>query len=307
MNHIKEMLHLHLFDGAEGGAEAGDGGFANLEGSDSTVVYGKQTEEDGAATVDDEISQVAADEDTGENTQDVDRDKDFKDLIKGEYKEEYQKLFESQLNNRMKRYSGMEEELERSNEVLSMLYGVYGVQDGDIDELAQAIQYDDNLISAQAEAAGLTPDQFRYQLYLQQEAEASQRMAQEAQQQAFINQQVAEWEAQAEEMKSFIPDFDLVAECQEPEFVNLLQSGISVRAAFNAIHADEIIEGTIAQTAQSVRQSVTDNIKARGQRPAENGTVTRPGVIVKNDPTKFTKKDREEIVRRVARGETIAL
>lgn len=301
------MLHLHLFDGADGGAEAGDGGFANLEGSDSAVVYGKQVEEDGLATAEDENGQVAADEEDGEDIQGIDRARDFRDLIKGEYKEEYQNLFESQLNNRMKRFSGMEEELGRSNEVLGMLYGVYGVQDGDIEGLAEAIQYDDNLISAQAEAAGLTPDQFRYQLYLQQQAESSQRQALEVQQQAFINQQVAEWESQADEMKSYIPDFDLAEECQEPEFVNLLQSGVSVRAAFNAIHADEIIEGTIAQTAQSVRQSVTDNIKARGQRPAENGTVTRPGVIVKNDPTKFTKKDREEIVRRVARGETIAL
>lgn len=306
MKHIKDMLHLHLFDGGAGAGDGagadGGGGFANLEGSEPSVVYGKQEE---SQATDGKDSQVAADEQDGEQSP-PDKAKSFKELIKGEYKEEYQKLFESQLNNRMKRFSGMEEQLNRSNEVLGMLYNVYGVQDGDTEGLARAIQYDDNLILAQAEAAGLTPEQYRYQLHLQQQADLSRQQAEAAQQESYIRQQMAQWESEAEQFKNFFPDFDLATECENPEFLGLLQSGVSVKAAFNAIHADEIIEGTIAQTAQSVKKSVAENIAARGNRPAENGTVARPGVVVKNDPSKFTKQDREEIARRVAMGEKIA-
>ena len=306
MKYIKKGLHLHLFDGAaggDGGAAGSDGSFASSEGSEPVIVYGKQEDTPAAEGTE---SQVAADKEEAVQAP-QDKAKTFKELIKGEYKEEYQKLLESQLNNRMKRYSGIEEQLNQSNEVLGMLYSVYGVQDGDTEGLARAIQYDDNLISAQAEAAGLTPEQFRYQLHLQQQADLSKQQAEAAQQEAYIRQQMAQWEAEGEQFKNFFPDFDLATECENPEFLGLLQSGVSVKAAFNAIHADEIIEGTIAQTAQSVKKSVAENIKVRGNRPAENGTVARPGVVVKNDPSKFTKQDREEIVRRVSRGEQITL
>lgn len=309
MKNIKSILHLHLFDGgAAGAASAGDGdgagtgGFANLEnGSESAVVYGKQ---ENPQVADGKESQVAADE-KGQSTQ-VDKSKAFKDMIKGEYKEEYQKLFETQLTNRMKRFSGMEEQLNQSQEVLGMLYNVYGVPNGDMESLSRAIQNDDNLILAQAEAAGLAPEQYRYMLQLQQQADMSRQQAEAAEQQAFIQNQMADWQTQAEEFKGFFPDFDLASELQNPDFAGLLQGGISVRAAFNAVHADEIIDGAIAQTAQSVKESVTENIRARGNRPAENGTVARAGVVVKNDPSKLTRQDREEIARRVARGENIA-
>lgn len=308
MKYIRERLHLHMFDGAaagaDSGAQAGDGGFASLEGSEPTVVYGKQEgSEDTTKT--EGSSQVAADNKEGGQDPPVDKTKAFKDLIRGEYKEEYQKLFQTQLNSRMKKYNGMEERLQRSDEVLGMLYGVYGIHEGDLEGLARAIQYDDNLIQTQAEAQGLTPEQYRYNLQLQQQAAYARQQAEAAQQEAFMRQQYAQWEAEAEQMKNFFPDFDLAAECDNPDFTGLLQSGVSVQAAFNAVHANEIMQGAIAQTAQSVKQSVADNIRARGNRPAENGTVTRPGVIVKNDPSKFTAKDREEIARRVARGETI--
>ena len=50
-----------------------------------------------------------------------------------------------------------------------------------------------------------------------------------------------------------------------------LRSGVGVKAAFNAVHFDDIVGGVIQQTAQSVKQSTADNIRNRQQRPDENG------------------------------------
>ena len=53
-------------------------------------------------------------------------------------------------------------------------------------------------------------------------------------------------------------------------------------------------------------QLVTDNIRAKGSRPLENGTSQQGAFIVKNDVNALTKEDRAEIARRVRRGEVIS-
>ena len=56
---------------------------------------------------------------------------------------------------------------------------------------------------------------------------------------------------------------------------------------------------------KSAAQQVTDNVRARGARPAENGVSSGSGFLVKSDVSKLTKKDRAEIARRAAHGEKI--
>ena len=61
-----------------------------------------------------------------------------------------------------------------------------------------------------------------------------------------------------------------------------------------------------AYTANKVSKKVTDNIRARGARPVENGSNQVAAATVKNDVTKLTAKDRAEIVKRVKNGEKIS-
>lgn len=58
-------------------------------------------------------------------------------------------------------------------------------------------------------------------------------------------------------------------------------------------------------TAAAVSRQVADNIRSRAERPMENGMSSQSGVVVKNDVSKLTAKDRREIARRAARGEEI--
>ena len=56
----------------------------------------------------------------------------------------------------------------------------------------------------------------------------------------------------------------------------------------------------------NIAPKVTDNIRARGARPVENGSNQAAAATIKNDVTKLTAKDRAEIVKRVKNGEIIS-
>ena len=87
----------------------------------------------------------------------------------------------------------------------------------------------------------------------------------------------------------------------------MLRAGVPVRDAYEVSHLGDIQARNAAKAAAEMEKRVMDNVRAKGMRPNENGTTSQPGVIVKNDPSKFTKADREEIARRVRRGERIVL
>lgn len=113
------------------------------------------------------------------------------------------------------------------------------------------------------------------------------------------------WMEQSESIKSVYPSFDLRAEIQNPKFTDLLKNGIDVRTAYEVLHKDEIIPAAMQFTAKTVEQKLTNKIIANGARPKENGISAQSAAITKADVSQLTKADREEIIRRVARGEKI--
>jgi hypothetical protein len=111
---------------------------------------------------------------------------------------------------------------------------------------------------------------------------------------------------QAESTKQIYPSFDLRAEMQNPKFIDLLRSNIDVRTAYEVIHKDDIIAGAMQFTAKTVEQKLTNKIIAGGARPSENGNSSQGASVTKSDVSALTKADRDEIARRVARGEKIS-
>ena len=80
-----------------------------------------------------------------------------------------------------------------------------------------------------------------------------------------------------------------------------------MRTAYEVLHKDEIIPAAMQFTAKTVESKLAKKIAAGGQRPAENGMGSGSPAVVKSDPSQWTRADREEIRRRVARGEKIRL
>ena len=322
------QLNLRLFDGGAGsgaGASGGEGagtgeGTANtgetntsVAGKNNTrskndlanVVYGKQEQDDVAVQ---ELSQV--DNGTPEtfvNEKSVEERKaEFEKLIQSDYKDLFTERMQKVIDGRFKETKTYEAQLQKLSPVLDMLTSKYGVDSQDIDMLSQAIEEDSSFYEDEAIEKGLTVEQLKQMKKMEREnAELRQAVeARETQEQA--NKIYQGWMEQGEQLKSIYPTFDFSNESQNEDFRKLLQNGIDVKTAYEVMHKDDIIGGAMQYTAQQVQQQVVNNIKARNARPSENGLTSQGAVVTKKDVRSLTKRDRDEIDRRVIRGEKIS-
>jgi hypothetical protein len=310
---MKKIINLQLMaDGGAGASAAGaDGGAATgvqgappvAQGEDlSNVVYGKSIGE-GVANLDHDVS----------STNDItpaERQKNFDEMIKkgGEYAEEFNKRTQDIINKRFKETKNLEETLKSHESILGLLAAKYGVDVSDTKALEEALNNDTSLFEEAAFKEGLSPEQYRHKLQLEQENKRLKEAQEQLEIQQGSEQIYANWLREADELvnKYGITDFDMALEMENPQFTQLLSSGVPFEAAYLTIHFDDILGGAMAATAQNVSQAMVNNIQSRSRRPAENGTLSASSTIFKADPSKFTNKDLDEIKRRVAAGEQIA-
>lgn len=307
----KLKLNLQYFNNGGAGTPAGNAvGTTSSQGNGKVaekVVYGKQSDQvaDGqsadAGTIDDNGN-------TDNQQQIIDKATQFEEMIKGDYKTEFDLRVKSILDNRFKNHSkelqGLKDYQQQANEVLSVLAEKYGTKD--IDKLGQAIMNDDNLLEELASEKGMTVEQFKYTRQLEKENAVFKEIREREELEQKKTETINRWMSEEKDLKNIYPNFSLDEEIKNPNFARLLQNGIPMHDAYNTVHINEILPTAMQQTATAVKKQVTNNIQARGLRPSENGLNQQAGVIVKNDVSKLTAKDRQEIARRVARGEKIA-
>lgn len=304
-------MNLQLF--AEGGAAAGDGGAqgtgvtapaagVQTKGAKSNplanVVYGKQPQESAPAA---EVQKEP------EIKQAPDRHAEFEAMIKGDYKEAYDKRVQDTIQKRLKGAKETEERLTAMNPLLDLLSARYGVQADDTAGLIKALEADDAFFEQAATERNMDPKHYRRMLQLQSENTRLKQQNEQQIKQDQINKQYAIWEQQAEQVKNLYPNLDLNVESQNPQFRQLLFAGIDVGTAYMAIHKDDVLAGAMQHTAKTVEQKLANKIAAGNNRPAENGASGQSAAIIKSDPSSWTKADRAEVRRRVARGERITL
>ena len=336
MKHSDILLDvsLRLFDG-EGGAAApaaGEGatGDGNKGGSQASpaptrrgksggfqnVLFGKQGDEPTAAGDEPGPEGKAQPSAAGKGKEgDVvttsntleDRRKAFQELVNGEYKDIYTEETQRIIDRRFREARNLEERAAKQQPVIDMLMQRYKIADGDLGKLAAAVENDNAYWSEAAEEAGMSVEQYKQFQRLKRENEALLRAQRMRQNQQAAQQQLQKWYSEGEQVKAVYPDFDLGAESKNPQFISMLKAGVPVQHAYEVIHMDEIKAGVAQSTARQTEKQVVDGIRAKGNRPAENGTSSQSAFTVKDDPHKWTKQDRAEVARRVARGETIKL
>lgn len=325
-------IDLRLFDGAAAGAPAGGeggqaqgdagtlpkaetngrrGGSRRARTGESNVVYGIQ--EDAPAA---DGNTPAAGETKGEgnaNKSGVSTTSDtleakrkaFKELIEGEYKDQYAEAFQSAFNRRFKDVKGLEDSLSAQKPIMDMLMQRYQIADGDMTKLQSAIEQDSAYWEDAAEKAGLTVEQYMAMQKLQRENAALTRMQQRQRGEQQAQQQLNRWYAESEKVKELYPGFDFQREIADRDFRGLLKSGIGVQKAYELMHMDEIKEAAARSAAQTAGEQMKARIQSKAARPLENGTSTQSAVITKSDVHSLSRQDRAEIARRVQRGETI--
>lgn len=231
--------------------------------------------------------------------------KAFKELVEGEYKDQYTEMFQQAFNRRFKDVKGMEDSLGAQKPIMDMLMQKYQIADGDVAKLQKAIEQDDTYWEKAAEDNGMSIEQYKqFQKFQRDSQELQQlRRRQAGEQQA--QQQMAKWYQEAEQMTAKYPGFDFKAECQDRDFLGMLRNGLSVETAYRVKHMDEITEATARAAAKTASEQMAASIKAKAARPAENGTSRQSAAIVKSDVHSLSRAERAEVARRAARGETI--
>ena len=234
-----------------------------------------------------------------------DREAKFNELIKGEYKDLYDARMQDTIQKRLKGTKDTVDKYNALTPTLEMLAKKYGVDANDIAALNKAIEEDDSYYEAEALEKGLTVEQLKEIRKMERENADLKAQMNEKQRKDNAAQQYAAWMKQAEDAKKLYPSLDLNTEAKNPEFLKLLHSGIDVGSAYLVIHKDEIIPAAMQHTAKVVEQKLANKIIAGGARPTENGNSSQSASVVKSDVSQLSKADRQEIIRRVQRGEKI--
>lgn len=308
------ILNLQLFDGEGGNASAGSAPAAGTgTGAETTpsaagkgrannlanVVYGKQETQ-----VQENTGQQAAA--AAETIDPEARRAEFERLINDEYHDLYTERTQNIAKERVRNMKTMEKNMERMSPIMESLASRYGVKDAtDYDGIMKAMEEDDGFFEDAAAAEGLTVEQYKRMQKLERENAHAKAARQQQERQQQQDQVWADWMQQAEQVKAMYPGFNLQRELDNADFGRMLGAGVSVKAAFEALHHEEIMAGAMQYTAKTIAKKTADGIASRNNRPVENGLGAQASANVRADVSKLTKADRAEIARRVARGERI--
>lgn len=307
---LSSLFDIQLFGEGAGGGDGGTGaGAAGATPAGQTaaapvqpqkgvksnpladVKYGKQEEAVPAA---------------GEQTvQADDRKAKFEALIKGEYKDLYDERIQDTIQKRLKGQAEIVGKYNSLSPVLDLLESKYGVNAGDAEALAKAIEEDESFYEDEALERGLTVAQVKEIRKMQRENAQLKAQMERVNTKEQADRLYAAWMEQSEQVKQIYPSFDLQTELQNEQFRALLRSNVPIQTAFEVLHKDEIIPAAMNVTAKKIQEKTANDIRSGQRRPAEGAMGGRSAVVTKSDVSQLTKADRAEINRRVARGEKI--
>ena len=216
----------------------------------------------------------------------ADRAARFESLIKGEYKDLYDQRVQDTIQKRLKNSAGILQKYRELSPALELLGQRYGVDATDPEALRRAIQAE-NRPETEGKTETKAPEQA------------------ESLRQERAKRQLSDWLRQAEVTKSRYPSFDLQQEARDPRFRSLLRSGVPLQTAFEVLHQQEILPAAMAYSARRAEERMADSVIAGQLRPAEGAMGGQSPVLSKRDVSRLTRAERDEIDRRVARGEKI--
>ena len=302
---LKANLTIFDGEGAMGGGNGNDGqGIAQpatpKKGEFDNVVFGKQPENDAETAVGTENGDAQK---TTEPTIE-ERKKAYDEFIKAN-KDLYEKDFQKKLNRRFADHKSLQEKFGQADRLVGLLAERYG--ESNVEKLEELILNDKRLLEDEAMEKGMPVDQLIEIKKVKREADIAKMAMDRMENERKSEEQYRNWIADAEKVRTLYPDFDLNTEVQNPQFVSLLQSGVSMDHAYKVLHYDELMQNNVNTAIQKSAKATADSIAARGTRPKENaGNGSNSGVVYVSDVSKLTAKQREEIARRVAMGEKIS-
>lgn len=241
------------------------------------------------------------------------RRKAYDEYIKGEGKEFYDKDTQEIVKKRVKDEKALKEQVGRLNPFIEALADKYGHDPSDLDGLMQKITNDRDFYAEAAAEAGMdSPETYRKfreserrvkAFEAEQKRIADEKAAQEKS--VFVSEKIRAWQTEAEALKDKYPSFDFEKDMVNPQFAAMLRSGVSVEAAYQAMHHAEIVANSVAAAKAEAEKAVIDNLRAKGQRPDEAGASSTSAPLTGFDVRSLTREQRAEYARQAALGKRI--
>lgn len=238
----------------------------------------------------------------------------FGEMVQGEYSDVFQEMMQRAIDKAT-------ENIRQNPQVARLtqaLANAYGVDTEDMDGLIEAVENgrvkDEKYYKDLAQQRGVSVKTARELDKMESDLKRSntrnaqlQAMQQEAARQQRVSQIQAQWEAQAAQLKTQYPDFELQEVLANEQVADLMRRGVSLPDAYRAAYFDHIMQQATAQTAQKVEQGVAARIQQRAGRPGENGTRPGGAVTTHVDVASMSRRQLEDLERRARRGEKITL
>lgn len=242
------------------------------------------------------------------------RRKAFGELLRGEYADLTEELMQNAVTEAARR-------LEASPAMKGLMQALqekYGTDANDLVALTEAVRNgavkDDAYYEKLAMEKGVSTrtarelDKLESQnKHLTEQQQMIQQMERQRAQQACIAELQAGWDREAEQLKAQYPDFNMAEVLANPEVEKMMRSGVSMTNAYRSAYFDHILKQQQAATARQVEQGVVNRLQQRNARPGENGTRPGGAVQTKIDVSHMSRKEMEEMEKRVMRGEVITL
>lgn len=242
------------------------------------------------------------------------RRKAFGELLRGEYADLTEELMQNAVTEAARR-------LEASPAMKGLMQALqekYGTDATDLVALTEAVRNgavkDDAYYEKLAMEKGVSTrtarelDKLESQnKHLTEQQQMIQQMERQRAQQARIAELQAGWDREAEQLKAQYPDFNMAEVLANPEVEKMMRSGVSMTNAYRSAYFDHILKQQQAATARQVEQGVVNRMQQRNARPGENGTRPGGAVQTKIDVSHMSRKEMEEMEKRVMRGEVITL
>ena len=293
---MTNLFNLQLFaEGGEGGAAVTTTGTtADTAGSNQNPPTGTE-------------GKTADNAETGTAAQvQSDPKEDFKSLIKGKYKNEFNESVKQIVDKRFKASQAQEESLKKLMPALETLSEHYGLDASKVDfeALANKIMTDNSLFEAEALEKGMDVNEFRRIKSLEKENARLLREQGEARAEAERQREFNEIVKQVPDVQQVYPSFDLGTELNNPDFFRLLQAHVPVKTAYEVVHQNEIQPAVMQVVAQKTQEQLANSIQANSKRPNET-TIGAGTTDIGVDISKLTKKEFKEYQKRAANGERI--
>lgn len=243
-------INLHLFD--EGAAAGGDGASNNAVVSAVDDAQQNRSKTNPLADVQYGIQSNGQDDADGTEGE---AKATFKDLIAGEYKDDFEKAVQGIVQKRLKGANSKLENAQNQLDGYARLAEAMKSRYGDIspDEMADAFMNDDSMLESEAMEQGIDVDTLRELKQLRYKAKQYEAIQQANQQEEIMRQQFQKIEAEAEDLKKIYPNFSLENELQNDELVRLVSNNIPLRTAFEVLHRDEIQPAVMQYVAKRLK------------------------------------------------------